>query len=240
LYQLDLESVGFYRAASTVAVTSLGLVMTAMGQDYYPRLSAVSDDAQKLTTIINQQQYLLIVLLSPVILWLLFLSPIIIPLLYSPKFSYSAEILNWFLVGDIFRLLSWTLSFVILARSKSNVYFFLELVAGIATLLTSLLGMKWFGVEGLGISYLATYFIYYLFVLFAVRRQIRITYSLKNKLLILFTLLSAVGISVFTTLGFEKLRIGFAFTVCIISVVISFTIITKYFFHESSEQKQET
>ncbi|MBA3691858.1 MAG: oligosaccharide flippase family protein [Acidobacteria bacterium] len=238
LHQLDLESVGFYRAASTIAITSLALVTTAMGQDYYPRLSAASDNPQELTTIVNQQQYLLFVLISPIILWLLFLSPIVVPLLYTSKFSYSAEILNWFLVGDIFRLLSWTLSFVILARSKSSLYFFIEFIGGITSLLTSLIGMQLFGVRGLGISYLVTYFVYYLLVWFLIRRQVKLKYSRENKMLIYFTLTSAVGISVLTALGNEIFRNGFAIVVCFISVIISFSIVKNKFFYEVPEQKR--
>lgn len=235
--QLGLESVGFYRAASTIAVTSLALVMTAMGQDYYPRLSASSDNPQELTTIINQQLYLLFVLLSPVILWLLFLSPIVVPLLYSAKFSDSADILNWFLLGDIFRLLSWTLSFVILARSKSSVFFLTELFGGVIALLTSLLGMHLFGTKGLGISYLATYFLHYLLVLFLIRRQIGLTYSRENKILVFSSLASATGISVLTALGYANLRNGFALLVCLIFTGVSFFIVVKHFFYEQTEQK---
>lgn len=237
LHQLDLESVGFYRAALSIAVTSLALVITAMGQDYYPRLSAASGEPQELITIINQQQYLLFVLLSPIILWLLFLSPVVVPLLYSAKFSNSAEILNWFLVGDVFRLLSWTLSFVILARSKSSVFFFIELFGGVTSLLTSLLGMHLFGAKGLGISYLATYILYYLLVFFLVRRQIGLIYSRENKLLALSTLAAATGISVLTALEYANLRNGFALLVCLIYTVVSFFVVKKHFY-EQSEQKQ--
>lgn len=238
LHYLGLESIGFYRAASSIAVTSLALVMNAMVQDYYPRLSAASGESRELVMIINQQLYLLFVLLSPVILWLLFLSPVVVPLLYSSKFSDSAEILNWFLVGDIFRILSWTLSFVILARSKSSVFFLIELFGGATSLLTTLLGMQWFGTKGLGISYLATLFLYYLLVLFLVRRQIGLTYSRENKLLASSTLASAVGISVLTALGYENFRNGFALAVCLIYTAVSLFIVKKHFFHEPSEQEQ--
>jgi PST family polysaccharide transporter len=212
--------------------------MGAMVQDYYPRLSAASGEPQELITIINQQLYLLFVLLAPVILWLLFLSPVVVPLLYSTKFSDSAEILNWFLVGDVFRLLSWSLSFVILARSKSSVFFFIELFGGATSLVTSLLGMQWFGTKGLGISYLATYFLYYLLVLFLVRRQIGFAYSRENKFLALSTLASAIGISVLTVYGETNLRNGFALLVCLIYTGVSFFIVKKHFFHDQPEEKQ--
>jgi PST family polysaccharide transporter len=238
LHQLDLESVGFYRAASTIAVTSLALVTTAMGQDYYPRLSAASDNPQELNIIVNEQQFLLFVLISPIILWLLFLSPVVVPLLYTSKFTSTAEILNWFLIGDIFRLLSWTLSFLILARSKSSLFFLIELIGGAASLLTTLLGIKFFGVNGLGISYLTTYFLYYLLVFFLVRRQIGLKYKRENKLLVLFTLTSAVGISILTALGNDFLRTAIALPLCFASIAISFFVVTKHLSYKLPKREQ--
>lgn len=239
LLALNLESVGYYRAALTLAGTTLALVTTAMGQDYYPRLSAASENPEELRTIVNDQQYLMFVLISPVILWLLFLSPFIIPLLFSSKFTATGEILNWFLVGDLFRLLSWALAYVILARSRSSAYFFIELFGGVTSLSTSLLAMRYFGVQGLGISYLTTYVLYYLLVFFLVRRKIKMSYSRENKLLIFSALASAVGISVLTTLGYENLRNGFALTVCLINTIISVSIVKKHFFGKPDTDERQ-
>jgi O-antigen/teichoic acid export membrane protein len=95
-----------------------------------------------------------------------------------------------------------------------------------------------FGVSGLGISYLTTYFLYYLLVLFLVRRQIRLKYSRENKLLVLFTLASAVGVSILTAVGNEFFRNVFALPVCCASVIISFLVVTKNLSYELPKQKQ--
>src|SRR5579875_2393761 len=42
LHMLGPDSVGYYRAAVGVSVTYLGFLITAMAQDYFPRISAVS------------------------------------------------------------------------------------------------------------------------------------------------------------------------------------------------------
>ncbi|MFL6209370.1 MAG: hypothetical protein ACJ74W_11000 [Pyrinomonadaceae bacterium] len=48
------------------------------------------------------------------------------------------------------------MSFVILARSGSTVFFCTELIGGTSLLLCSRLGMHWFGLEGLGLGFLLT------------------------------------------------------------------------------------
>lgn len=229
LHELGMESVGNYRAAANISVTSLSFFLASITQDYYPRLSAASDDAQGLQAIINEQLSLAIVLLLPILLGLLYLSPVIIPILYSSQFVLTPKILNWMLLGDVFKVLSYMFSFVILARSKSSLFFLIELFGGVVSLSSNLLGMHFFGAEGLGISYLTTFLLYYFLVWFLVRRQIGFQYTRRNKLLILFTLVAAGGISFLTAFGGDILRHGFAITVSAASVFFSVLFLAKEF-----------
>ena len=87
-----------------------------MAQDYFPRVSAVRDRDIDLGRMINEQQRLLMLLAMPIILFALALAPIIVPILYSPKFSPASSILEWQLAGDVLRLSSWTMAFVVLAQ----------------------------------------------------------------------------------------------------------------------------
>lgn len=240
LHQLDLESVGFFRAATTVSATSLGLVLAAMGQDYFPRLSAISDNPAEMVKTVNEQQYSAIIFVAPIVLWLLFLSPFIVPVVFSAKFVQTSEILNWMLVGDIFKILSWMLAFVILARGKSNVYFFTELTGGVATLAASLLAMQWFGVKGLGIGYLIAYFVYYLVVLFLVRREIKLVYTKQNVALILFTIAGAVTISILSVYAGGYLRNFVALAVCLGAAAISLAALWKHSLPERFRRRRQT
>lgn len=240
LHQLDLESVGFFRAATTVSATSLGLVLAAMGQDYFPRLSAISDNPAEMVKTVNEQQYSAIIFVAPIVLWLLFLSPFIVPVVFSAKFVQTSEILNWMLVGDIFKILSWMLAFVILARGKSNVYFFTELTGGVATLAASLLAMQWFGVKGLGIGYLIAYFVYYLVVLFLVRREIKLVYTKQNVALILFTIAGAVAISILSVYAGGYLRNFVALAVCLGAAAISLAALWKHSLPERFRRRRQT
>jgi len=181
VHMLDTQSVGYYRAAANISVTYLGFLITAMGQDYYPRVSAVSRQPEALRELINKQQRLVLLLAVPGMLGMLALVPYLIPLFYSAKFHPAIELLEWQLIGDLFKFSSWTMSFVILARCSSVTYFFTESVAGVAIFVTSWLGMRWFGLPGLGMSFLATYIIYYTIVWLIVRKEINFVWSSANK-----------------------------------------------------------
>lgn len=193
LHLLDTEAVAYYKAASAISLGYLGFLITAMGQDYYPRLSAVRNEPDKIVPLIHEQYRLVMLLAAPMILGTLALVPYIVPIVYSQRFRPAIDILEWQLIGDLFKFSSWTMSFAILARSKPLVYFCTESIGGVLSLTTAWLGVRWFGLPGLGIGFVATYAGYYWTARAILRRQIPISETAGN-LKLLTTALIAAGI----------------------------------------------
>ncbi|MGA2235117.1 MAG: oligosaccharide flippase family protein [Terriglobales bacterium] len=233
LHLLSRESVGYYRAAAAISVGYLGFLVTAMGQDYYPRLSAACDRPQAMISIINDQHRLIMIIGVPLILATLALVPILIPVIYSPKFSPAVDILEWQLLGDIFKFSSWTMSFAILARCSSLTYFLTELVGGITTLLTTWLAVRWFGLSGLGISFLITYVVYYAVVWCVIRRDIQLVWSATNKKMMLGSLAAALFIRVLPSTRFAYLRTPAALALALAAGIYSLIFVWRTFMHES-------
>ena len=206
LHALGTNNVGFYRAAAAISINYLGFLISAMAQDYYPRVSAVSDQPVVLSRLINDQYRLVLLLGGPIILGMLALVPYLVPLIYSPQFAPTVALLEWQLIGDIFKFAAWTMSFVILARSGSLPYFCIELVGGTCLLLFSWLGMRWLGLEGLGLGFMLCSGIYYLLCWAILRRAIGLRWSKENSLLFITITLAALIIRVLPYVGLERAR----------------------------------
>jgi antigen flippase len=186
LHMLNFDCVGYYRAAVGISVGYLGFLATAMGQDYYPRLSAAAGDTAALAKLVNEQQRLVLLLSGPIILGTLAIVPYAVPLLYSVKFLPTVEILEWQLIGDVFKFSSWTMSLMILAHcTRTTTYFFIESISGLTMLATTYFGIRWFGVAGLGVSFVATYILYYFVVWVIARREITLHWDSSNKQMML-------------------------------------------------------
>ncbi|MET0399408.1 MAG: oligosaccharide flippase family protein [Longimicrobiaceae bacterium] len=168
LAQLGADGVGFFRAAWTLAIGYLGFLVTAMGQDYYPRASAAGPG--ELEALVNQQLRLVTLLGGAVIVVAQVATPYVLPLLYAPSFAPAAEILGWQWLGSLVKLWGWALGLVVLARLGSRTYFVGELVGGASLLAGSVLGMRWLGLEGLGAGFLLTQLLYAAVVWALVRR----------------------------------------------------------------------
>ncbi len=229
VHLLNPESVGYYKAAAGISVGYLGFLVTAMGQDYYPRVSAVSHQPQSLVKLINEQHRLVMLIGAPIILGMLALVPLIIPIVYSHKFTPAVDILEWQLIGDLFKFSSWTMAFAILARCRSSVYFLTESIGGTATLVTTWLGVRWFGMTGLGASFLATYIIYYFAVWLIIRREVPLVWSRSNKRMMLGAVAAALIIRILPMTRFAAFRTPVALALALIAGVPSLFILWREF-----------
>jgi len=189
---LDKESVGFFGAASAIAVTYMGFLVKAMGQDYFPRVSAAVDDPHELARLANQQLRLVLLLGVPLILGVSAMSSIVIPLVYSPAFIPAVAVLQWQLAGDVLKLPTWVIGFMILVRT-SRKYFTVELLAGVFLLAFSWLGITMFGLVGIGIGWLAMYVVILPVNFYVARKDLPLEWTRDNRFLFLGSVL-AVGV----------------------------------------------
>lgn len=152
-----LVDVGLYTAASSIFMSYIGLVFTAMGTDFFPRLSAVRNDNAKISEMTNQQAEIGVLILTPMVVAFMLFAPLILTVLYSSDFVPASEMLRWAMLGVLLQTASWPLAYVILAKANNKVYLLKEIGSGTYLLCFSLLGYKYFGITGLGIGFVCTY-----------------------------------------------------------------------------------
>jgi len=229
LHMLGTESVGYYRAALGISVGYLGFLITAMGQDYYPRLSKVVDQPAALVKLINDQHRLVMILAVPVILGTLALVPLMVPLVYSLQFGPTVEILEWQMIGDIFKFSSWTMSFAILARRGSSVYFLSELLGGVANIAVTWLCVKYFGLQGLGIGFLIAYVLYYFIIWMFVRRALPLVWTSSNIKMIVGAVAAALVVRILPATRFAHFRTPVGLALALLTGIPSLFILWREF-----------
>jgi len=155
-----VDNVGLYTAGFQIIGTYVGLVFTAMGTDYYPRLAAVANEDKQRNELVNQQAVIALLILFPIIVAFIFFSPWVIRLLYSSKFEPINEMIIWAAYAMFFKAVSWSIAFQFLAKANSRLFFVNELAVNTYLLILNIIGYHYLGLEGLGISYLVVYIIY--------------------------------------------------------------------------------
>lgn len=155
-----ISDVGLYNAGFAIINTYVGMVFTGMAADYYPRLSAVSHSNQDTKKVINQQAEIAILILAPILIFFLVFIDQVVIILYSTKFIGVTAMIHWAALGMLFKAVSWSISFVFLSKGASKLFFWNELVTNIYMLALNIVGYYYWGLTGLGLSFLITYFLY--------------------------------------------------------------------------------
>lgn len=156
----SIDDVGLYSAGFAIVNNYVGMIFTAMATDYYPKLSGVAHDVTKMNKAINQQAEIAILILSPIILVFIVFIKWVIYILYSDKFLPVNNMILFAASGMLFKALSWAIAFVFLAKSAGKLFFWNELITNIYMLVLNLVGYYWYGLTGLGVSFLLTYILY--------------------------------------------------------------------------------
>jgi len=158
--ELGLESAGYFQAAWVISMQYIGFVLGAMGADYFPRLSKVIEDKSHSGRLVNEQTEVALLLAGPVFLAMLALAPWVVHLLYSANFTPAIDILRWQIQGDILKVASWPLGFILIARGEGKLFLFTELTWNAAYALVVWLGVQRFGLDITGIGFFACYALY--------------------------------------------------------------------------------
>lgn len=165
-YKGGISDVGLYQAGLSISNQFIGLVFVAMGSDYFPRLSAISADNIKVREMVNQQAEIVVLIAAPLLIALLVTAPLILRLLLSPKFYPITEFIRWLALGMMFKAASYSVGYIAFAKGDKKVFFIVEGVMGNSmTLLFNVIAYNFWGLKGLGISFLTSFVIYFIIIL---------------------------------------------------------------------------
>jgi O-antigen/teichoic acid export membrane protein len=192
-----VDDVGLYNAGFAIINTYVGLIFTAMGTDYYPRLTAVSNDNFKAKQLINQQAEIAILILAPILIVFIIGVHWAIILLYSHEFLKINGMIQWAAMGMFFKATCWSLGFIFLAKGDAKLFFWSELLANIYLLTTSFFCYNIWGLNGLGIAFLATYLVY-LIQVFLISKK-KYLFNFDKDFIKLFLIQFGIGILCFST-----------------------------------------
>jgi PST family polysaccharide transporter len=135
----------------------VNFVLGAMGADYYPRLTGVASDKPAMVRMVNEQTEIGLLLALPGLLATMALAPWILQIFYTREFLGAVELLQWFILGCLGRVISWPLGFVMLALNKGRWYLLTETSFNIVHVAFIALGLELYGIEGVAIAFFVMY-----------------------------------------------------------------------------------
>lgn len=146
----NAEITGAY-GAGYLLVSYLGmLVFSAMEADYFPRLSTVNKDNEKVFELANSQVEVSSLLMSPMIVSFLLFLPLIVPVFLSNKFIMAIPMTQFAVLSLAFKAVVQPVAYISLSKGDSRTFLLQELLYDLFIVYSVIVcfnmgGLKWSG-----------------------------------------------------------------------------------------------
>ena len=157
--ELSPTDAGIWEGMNRISSMYLSVITSAFSIYYLPRLSEITDAAELRHEIFRCYKVVVPMLLG--ISFVIFLlKHFILWFLFTPEFYPMESLFGWQLAGDIFKMCSWLLSFLMVAKAMTSKFIITEVGFNLLYLTMAFLCMKLNGVVGLTQGYLIAYVVY--------------------------------------------------------------------------------
>ena len=221
------QVLGYFQVSFVILVNYLGLVFNTMAYDFYPKLSSISLDNNKVRELVNNQIEIALIIVTPAIIFLYLSSPFLIELLYSFEFVKSFSILKFALFSVILKAIILPIAYIILAKGNKKQYFKQELFSDFLNVSLTIVMYNYFGLEGIGMAYIINYLIYTFYVYSYVNKKYNFYFMQSSWQLIknnLFIGIAAVFLILFPNIYIKN---SLLIILLIISIIYSFNELNK-------------
>ncbi len=148
----DPREIGLYKSIFSLMVTYSGVVFIAIGNDFFPRLSSVNHDRQRMSHAINQQIDVSVLLITPLLIVMVLVIPWIIRLLYTSEFLPGVTMGQCAIFYMFFQAVTKPVAYTSLAKGDSLTFLVVEAVYNAAFLVLMYYGYHHFQLVGAGVS----------------------------------------------------------------------------------------
>lgn len=171
--ELGLAGTGIWQALARLSGAILGFYTVFLATSHMPRLSAIADRGEATRTVLRS-----LAVIGPafagcaMLIWLA--RSIIVPLLFADAFRPMEDIIGWQLIGDCFRVCSYVIGFLGIARAALKIHIAAEITQCALYLAFTIGALRMgLGLGGVAQAYAATYAVYFIVTLIALREYAR-------------------------------------------------------------------
>lgn len=156
----SIQDVGLFQAANSLTNQYVGVIISALAMDYFPRLSAAKDDADKFNMVVNRQIEIVCLIATPLVILLILTAPLVIEILLTAEFASIVPLMRWMGLGVLIQLICFPIGYVFIARNGEKLYFWLEVVFSNILWMSCSMFFYWqYSLIGLGVSLVVRSFI---------------------------------------------------------------------------------
>lgn len=166
----SLEQAGYWQAVTKISDYYLAFITTVLSVYYLPRLSEITEKSELRKELIKGYKIILpAVAIMAFAIWLG--KYIIIQILFTPEFIPMAPLFKYQLLGDFFKIGSWLVAYIMVAKALTKSYIFTEIFFSMTYVVLSFFMIDNYGLIGATYAFCINYALYWLIIIAINKKQ---------------------------------------------------------------------
>lgn len=158
--QFGWNAAGYWQAMTRISDIYLMLITTTLSFYYLPRLSEIKSSKELQSEVLQAYKYLLpLAGLSALIIYIL--RDFITKLLFSESFLPMESLFFWQLIGDVMKIGSWLLAYMMLAKAMIKRYIITEIIFSVSFVGLTMAFTAKMGLVGAVFAFAVNYLLYW-------------------------------------------------------------------------------
>ena len=167
--EISITEAGWWEGMNRISNMYLMVITSSFSVYYLPRLSEISDRIELRHEIFKCYKVIVPLLLAGFTV-IYFLRFFIVKLLFTHEFMPMTQLFIWQMAGDFFKICSWLLAFLMVAKSMTKAYISTEIIFTLSYILLGYTFIRLDGIVGLCQAYLTNYVLYLVVLTFMFRK----------------------------------------------------------------------
>lgn len=171
--EISATEAGIWEGMNNVSTMYLNVLVSSLTIYYLPRMSELSSPKELHNELFHCYKFVIPILLV-LGFALFFLRDFVIRFLFTAEFEPMRDLFSWQLVGDFFKMCSWLLAYIMVAKAKTKAYITTEIVFTLLYLVLAFVLLKLNGIVGLIQGYLINYVLYMIAMCFLFKNILKV------------------------------------------------------------------
>lgn len=169
---LGLNAAGYWQASWKISEIYLMLVTLTLSMYYLPRLAEIKTRTEMQQEIIKVYSVVLpVVICGAIVMYLL--RDFITEYLFSRDFAPMRDLFPWQLTGDVLKIGSWILSYIMLGRAMVRTFVMTEVIFSLSFYGLTVVFSAEFGLQGVAMAYACNYLVYWIVMALLVKNEMK-------------------------------------------------------------------
>lgn len=169
--KLSIDEAGIWQGMIKISDGYLMIINTALITYYLPKLASLKNENEIKSEIIRGYK-IIIPIVFCICCLTYYMRDFIIKILYNDNFLIMSELFFWQLLGDFFKILSYVLAYLMLAKAMIKFYIITEIFFSISYVALTYFLVNIYGLEGTSIAFGINYYVYFIIMVVLFRKML--------------------------------------------------------------------